>query len=100
MVVGIAFLLVALAMVIMALAGSNFGKQVEETTYRSYRALLHGLMLLVFFLWGDRIAWKYCLVGLVWRAWLLLYSLPAWVTVSRTFTVASGPSRGSLGGSG
>ena len=30
--VGIAFLLAALAMVIMALAGSNFSKQVEETT--------------------------------------------------------------------
>lgn len=38
---GYSFLPVALAMVIMALAGS---KQVEETTYRSYRALLHGLI--------------------------------------------------------
>jgi len=81
--VGIAFLLAALAMVIMALAGSNFSKQVEDTTYRSYRVLLHGLigMLVVFFLWGDRIVWKYCLVGLAWRAWLLLYGLPSWFTV-------------------
>jgi|SRR5215469_12633809 len=81
--VGIAFFLAALAMVIMALAGSNFSKQVEETTYRSYRVLLHGLiaMLVVFFLWGDHIVWKYCLVGLAWRAWLLLYGLPSWFTV-------------------
>ena len=81
--VAIAFLLAALAMVIMALAGSNFSKQVEETTYRSYRVLLHGLigMLVVFFLWADRIVWKYCLVGLAWRAWLLLYGLPSWFTV-------------------
>ena len=81
--VGIAFFLAALAMVIMGIAGSKFSKQVEETTYRAYRVLLHGLwvMLVVFFLWGDRIAWKYCLIGLAWRAWLLVYSLPAWFKV-------------------
>ena len=81
----IAFFLAALAMVIMGLAGSKFSKQVEDATYRAYRVLLHGLwvMLVVFFLWGDRIAWRYCLIGLAWRAWLLVYSLPAWITLFR-----------------
>jgi len=81
--VGIAFFLAALAMVIMGLAGSKFSKDVQETTYRAYRVLIHGIwvMLVVFFLWGDHIAWKYCLIGLAWRGWLLLYSLPAWFTV-------------------
>ncbi|HKW62557.1 MAG TPA: hypothetical protein VJN89_08440 [Candidatus Acidoferrum sp.] len=83
--VGIAFFLAALVLLVMALASSKFSKPVEDATYRAYRVLIHGLwvMLVVFFLWGDRIAWKYCLVGLAWRAWLLLYSLPAWFTVSR-----------------
>lgn len=86
--VGIAFFLAALALLVMALAGSKFSKPVEDTTYRTYRVLLHGLwvMLVVFFLWGDRIDWKYCLVGLAWRAWLLLYSLPAWFAVFGTRT--------------
>lgn len=90
--VGIAFLLAVLALLVMALAGSKFSKPVEDATYRAYRVMIHGLwmMLVVFFLWGDRIAWKYCLVGLAWRAWLLLYSLPAWITVAGTSTVTSG----------
>ena len=90
--VGIAFFLAALALVVMALAGSKFSKPVEDATYRAYRVIIHGLwmMLVVFFLWGDRITWKYCLVGLAWRAWLVLYSLPAWVTVARASTVTSG----------
>ena len=81
----IAFFLATLAMVIMGIAGGKFSEQVEETTYRAYRVLLHGLwvMLVVFFLWGDRIAWRYCLIGLAWRAWLLVYSLPAWITLFR-----------------
>jgi hypothetical protein len=50
--------------------------------------LIHGIfaMLVVFFLFGDRIVWTNCLTGFAWRAWLLLYGLPAWFSV---FTATS-----------
>ena len=41
-------------------------------------------LLVVFFLFGDRILWTVGLVGLAWRVWLLLYTLPAWYTALRT----------------
>ena len=78
--VGLAFVLVILAFAIMALTGSKVTKQAEETSYRAYRILIHGIlvMIVVFFLFGDRITWINCLTGFAWRAWLLLYTLPAW----------------------
>jgi hypothetical protein len=63
-------------------------KQADEATYRAYRFLTHGilLMLVVFFLAGERITWINCLTGLGWRTWLLLYALPSWFTAMRTPT--------------
>jgi len=57
-----------------------------DASYRVYRILTHGIlvMVVVFFLFGDRIIWINCLTGFAWRAWLLLYTLPAWVTALRT----------------
>lgn len=53
-------------------------------SYRAYRILIHGIfaMLVAFFLFGSRVVWSNCLTGLAWRAWLLLYALPAWVTIA------------------
>jgi uncharacterized protein YybS (DUF2232 family) len=34
------------------------------------------LLLVLFFLLGDRVAWTVLVIGLAWRAWLLLYVLP------------------------
>ena len=61
-------------------------RQVNDVSYRTYRVLIHGIfvMILVFFLAGDRIVWINCLTGLAWRAWLFLYCLPAWFTALRT----------------
>src|SRR5215469_13735353 len=72
--VAIAFVLVILVFVIMALTLGKVGKQVEDTTCRVYRVLLHGIlvMLVVFFLFGSRITWINCITGFAWRAWLLL----------------------------
>src|SRR5262249_22672706 len=80
--VGIAFVLALLAMVVVALAQDKVSKQAEYASYHSYRILTHGILaiLVVFFLFGDRIVWVNCLTGFAWRAWLLLYSLPAWFT--------------------
>lgn len=81
--VGLAFVLVILAFVIMGLAEGKVNQQAVDTTYRAYRILILGIlvMLVVFFLAGDRITWIYCLTGFAWRAWLLAYCLPAWFTV-------------------
>lgn len=83
--VGLAFVLAILALAIMAFAGGKADQQAADATYRAYRILIHGIlaMVVVFFLFGDRITWIYCLTGIAWRAWLLLYSLPAWFTALR-----------------
>jgi len=80
--VGLAFVLGILALVITALAEGKVNQQAVAATYRAYRILIHGIlvMLVVFFLAGDRITWINCLTGFAWRAWLLAYSLPAWFT--------------------
>ena len=84
--VGIAFVLVILAFVIMALSQGKVDKQVEDITYRAYRVLLHGIlaMIVVFFLFGSHITWINCITGFAWRAWLLLYGLPAWLTALKS----------------
>jgi FtsH-binding integral membrane protein len=84
--VGLAFLLAVMVFGVMALARNSVDKQAEESSYRAYRVLLHGIfvMLVVFFVFGDRIIWINCLTGFVWRSWLLLYALPEWIVAVRT----------------
>jgi hypothetical protein len=81
--VGIAFLLAILAIAVLALANGKVSKPAEDAGYRADRVLIHGIivMLVVFFLFGDRIVWSNCLTGFAWRFWLLLYGLPAWFAV-------------------
>src|SRR5262249_44446550 len=84
--VGIAFVLAILAFVIQALARGTMNRQAEDASYRVYRIVTHGIlaMLVVFFLFGERISWINCLPGFAWRTWLLLYSLPAWFSAFGT----------------
>jgi hypothetical protein len=83
--VSLAFVLAVLTFGVMVLARNSVNRQVEESTYRAYRILLHGIfvMLVVFFVFGDRIIWINCLTGLAWRSWLLLYALPEWMVAAR-----------------
>lgn len=82
----VAFFLAFLAIAVSGLAQGKVDQEAVDTTYRAYRILIHGLIasLVVFFLLGDRIKWTNCLIGFAWRAWLLLYTLPAWFTMIRT----------------
>jgi hypothetical protein len=79
--VGTAFLLAALALVVLSFGQPRITKQIEDETYRAYRVLIHGIfiLLVVFAFFGDRISWSQCLSGIAWRSWLLLYVLPAWI---------------------
>ena len=90
--VGLAFVLALLAIVVLALAQGHVTRQSQDASYRAYRVLLHGIfaMLVVFFLFGDRIVWVNCLTGFAWRAWLLSYGLPAWLTALRFPRVSAG----------
>jgi hypothetical protein len=40
------------------------------------------VLLIVFFIAGDRIDWQVLIVGLGWRGWLLLYTLPYLISVT------------------
>jgi len=53
--VGLAFVLVILALAVVAVARSKVDKQAADTTYRAYRILIRGIfrMLVVFFLFGG-----------------------------------------------
>ena len=86
--VGLALVLAVLAMAVLGIAQGKVTKQAEEASYRAYRILTHGIFagLLVCYLdysTGQRIVWSNCLTGFAWRAWLLLYCLPAWFTTFR-----------------
>jgi hypothetical protein len=61
-------------------------RQAEETTYRIYRTLTHGLILvgLTVMLAGDRVVWANCATGFLWRTWLGLYILPWWLAAFRS----------------
>ena len=81
----LAFVLAVLALVVLGIAQGKVTKQAEEASYRAYRILTHGILagLLMCYLdhsTGQRIVWSNCLTGFAWRAWLLLYCLPAWFT--------------------
>src|SRR6516165_4384449 len=81
--VTIAFILGLLALTVLGFTQGKPNKPAEEASYRTYRLVIHVIivLLVVFFLFGDRIVWSNCLTGFAWRYWLLLYGLPAWLTV-------------------
>ncbi len=79
--VGIASLLAVQVIVVQSLFQSGVDRRVERASYRAYRVLIHlpFVLLVVFFVAGDRVVWPNGLTGITWRAWLLLYMLPAWL---------------------
>jgi len=75
----LAFAVVGLAIRVVALGEKHVGERAIRASNRIYRGLASvplGLLVL-FFVFGDRINWKVLLPGLAWRAWLLMYTLPA-----------------------
>jgi hypothetical protein len=82
----LAFVLAVMVFAVMETAHGKISRQAEDATYRAYRILTHGIfvMLVLFFLAGERITWTNCLTGFGWRAWLLLYALPSWFAVVKS----------------
>jgi hypothetical protein len=91
--VGIAFLLAILVIALYTLAQGHVTRTAEVASYRADRILIHGIfaLLVVFFLFGDHVAWVNCLTGFAWRYWLLLYSLPTWFTALEKPSGLPGP---------
>jgi hypothetical protein len=87
--VSLAFILAVLAFAIVGLADGKITPQATASSYHAYRLLTHVIFVLIvaFFLLGDRIVWLNCLPGFAWRAWVLLYSLPAWFTALKSRAV-------------
>ena len=81
----LAFVLAVMVFAVMVAAHGKISRQADDATYRTYRILTHGIlvMLVLFFIAGERITWINCLTGFGWRAWLLLYALPSWFTAIR-----------------
>lgn len=86
----VAFALVIMAMVLYVRTQGKVTRDAHDAAYRAYRVLIHVIigLLVVFFLFGDRVAWHIGLVGLAWRAWLLLYTLPEWYTALQDLPAA------------
>ena len=83
--IGLAGVLAVLVLVLLAGAERRVERRDREASYGMYRVLHYGILgaLVVFFVAGDRVVWIRCLTGFVWRYWLLLYSLPAWLAALR-----------------
>lgn len=77
--VGLAFVLVLLAMWIEARGRGGVDDRTRRASHRGYRVVMSVplVLLVTFFLAPHVFRWDVLLPGLAWRAWLLCYSLPA-----------------------
>lgn len=77
--VALAFAVVVIMFWIDAKGRNHAHDQAKELAYQVYRALGHLflLLLVIFFLAGDRVNWQVLLPGLAWRFWVLFYVLPS-----------------------
>jgi hypothetical protein len=76
----VAFLLAGVAILIDTAGRDRATSASRMASDRALRASIHTVLvvLIVFFLAGDRIKWAACLTGFAWRYWLLQYLLPSW----------------------
>jgi hypothetical protein len=82
----LAFVVVMLGLAILSIAGNKVQNLDVQASYQVYRALgtVPLILLVIFFIAGDRLSWNVLLPGLAWRTWLLVYTLPAGLTLWRT----------------
>jgi hypothetical protein len=83
--VTVAFVLVATGITII----SRTPPASPETDRRAVGWYRHAgtvpiVLLITFFLAGSHVRWDILLIGLAWRAWLLLYTLPAALALLRS----------------
>jgi hypothetical protein len=86
----IAFLLCALAILIAVRYERGVTDEIRAATYRAYRILINAFLviLVIFFLVGDRVTWTFFLPGIAWRMWLAFYAWPSWLTALRSDAIS------------
>ena len=77
-----AFTLVVLGALVTIRANALVGRRALRLAY-GVATVLAPLMLAAMWLYAGRLLWNVLLVGLAWRMWLLLYTLPAAIAVWR-----------------
>jgi hypothetical protein len=77
--VAVAAVTVALGVSVAAKKPAGFDARVSDAAVRVYRAAANTclVLLVVFFLAGDRVRWNVLLPGLAWRAWFFAWVLPS-----------------------
>lgn len=82
---GSAFVLVCMGVWVGRSARHKITDEAKLASYHFYRAAanLPLFLLIIFFTLGERIRWFVLLPGLAWRVWLLVYVLPAALTLWR-----------------
>jgi hypothetical protein len=79
----VAFVAVFLGLLVASRNPGGFDDGTILMAFRVYRAAGNVLLLLLvaFFLAGDRIRWSVLLPGLAWRAWLFAWALPSGIAL-------------------
>jgi hypothetical protein len=82
--VGVAALLLAVTFTVAGRGRSKVSDDDRLVAFRVSQALFSAIPILRigFFIAGDRIDWQVLIVGLAWRGWLLLYTLPYLISVT------------------
>jgi len=79
--VAVAAALVLLGMTFVSRAPSPHAASAQALMVSAFRGLANVVLLLlvVYFVAGEHVRWSVLLVGLAWRAWLLVFVLPGWI---------------------
>jgi len=82
--VGVAGLLVGVALAVTAKSRDRVTDKDRLSAFHLSQMLvsLIPMLLVVFFLAGDRINWQVLIIGVAWRGWLLLYTLPCLIAAN------------------
>jgi hypothetical protein len=82
--VGVAALLLTVVFTVAGRVRTRVSDDDRLIAFRVSQALFSVIpvLLVVFFIAGDRIDWQVLIVGLAWRGWLLLYTLPYLISVT------------------
>ena len=88
--VALAVVVIIAGVLLDAVTRGKIDDHAIHVSYRMYRiaAALPLALLVVFFAAGEQIRWNVLLPGLAWRAWLLLYLLPAGIAAWETSSAA------------
>jgi hypothetical protein len=77
----IAFTWVFVVFGIETLTHEKPSDEIRKKSFTVYRAIsiLPLMLIVIYFLSGDRVDWEILLIGLGWRSWLAIFAFPNWL---------------------